>query len=138
MPDWDIALDLDSALSEWASDIVGDVEDGVRATAPVSNKTEGDHFVDSIEARSTGEGVDVESSIIGKFLVEGTPEHEIPSTPKPPGTALRFESGGEAYFRQQVHHPGTGPHDFLERAIDAIGPEITERLGDKIGRQWES
>lgn len=38
--------------------------------------------------------------------------------------ALRFEIQGKEIFAKQVHHPGTKPNYFMERAVDRVARSI--------------
>lgn len=149
-------MDLEGDLARWAAQEAGAWQSAVQATAPVGDGEGGGHFADSIDSQPTAVGVDVESSLIGRFLVQGTREHdiwadhELGSTreganrnnrrPLSPNTLgfLRFNGKNGLTFAHMVHHPGTGPHDFLERAIDSEGPPSADRLGDFIAADWSS
>ncbi|MFF2612378.1 hypothetical protein [Kitasatospora sp. NPDC058046] len=49
-----------------------------------------------------------------RYVIEGTRPHIIrPRRAK----ALRFEVGGRTVFAKVVHHPGTKPNPFLQRAL---------------------
>lgn len=60
-----------------------------------------------------------------KYVIEGTPDHDIkPGT----GTILHWQRAGTHYYRRWVHHPGTAPNNFPDRAIQAVQPEIRTTL----------
>ena len=75
----------------------------------------------------------------GIFVREGTKPHEIrPRDVK----ALHFFIGGREVFVMKVHHPGTKPNDYPQRAYEKVSGEIddtvskinqmtAERLGGK-------
>lgn len=64
----------------------------------------------------------------GRFLIEGTRPHVIRGNP------LRFMGrGGGVVFATIVHHPGTKPNDFAERAARAAVSPFARLLGNVFG-----
>lgn len=50
------------------------------------------------------------------YVIYGTVPHVIRPVR---ARALRFLSGGKIVFARKVDHPGTKPHDFMTRALNA-------------------
>ena len=48
--------------------------------------------------------------------------------------ALRFEIGGEVFFRKKVHIPAQAPRQFLEPALQEMRPQITSELQAALNR----
>lgn len=65
-------------------------------------------------------------SPLSTWIIYGTAPHPIEPVR---ASALRFEvADGTIVFAKHVDHPGTQPNDFVQRAVDAALPEITDRL----------
>ena len=71
---------------------------------------------------SNGEGVVGVAASYGRVVVEGSAPHEIRAAN---GGVLSFMVAGKRVFTPIVHHPGTKPNPFLEKA--------TEKAQSKIG-----
>jgi hypothetical protein len=75
---------------------------------------------------------DLESSISNRapyflYFIEGTSPHQI----RPRfASVLRFQSGSGAVFTRLVNHPGTKPHDLLQRVKEEVEAEIPRFFGD--------
>lgn len=54
------------------------------------------------------------SAKYARFIDSGTRPHVIAARN---GEFLRFVKNGSVYFRRFVHHPGTAPRPFIDRAI---------------------
>lgn len=67
------------------------------------------------------------------FVNDGTMPHDIEASP---GKMLRFVVAGSVVFRKRVHHPGTRPTLFFERAVnksfDQAEAELPQRLETPI------
>ena len=46
--------------------------------------------------------------------------------------ALRFEIGGQVFFRRKVHIPQQEPRPFLQPALDDMKARITDKLGEAL------
>lgn len=51
------------------------------------------------------------------YILRGTPPHLIRAIQNRPNATLRFMAGGQVAFAKVVHHPGTQPNNFIERAL---------------------
>jgi len=83
----------------------------------------------SIAERSAGlEGEVTVGASYGVFVASGTRPHLIRPVR---ARALRFVVDGEVVFSTLVHHPGTKPNPFVQRAADcvqAMMPEIFDAV----------
>lgn len=60
-----------------------------------------------------------------KFVIHGTRPHIIlPRVAK----VLRFEVADRIVFAKRVHHPGTQPNPFGERALQAAEPDFRDTM----------
>ena len=76
----------------------------------------GDQVLEITQNAKTKRGVSY-----GIFVREGTKPHEIrPRDVK----ALHFFIGGREVFVMKVHHPGTKPNDYPQRAYEKVSGEI--------------
>ena len=55
------------------------------------------------------------------YVNNGTRPHVI--RPRRAGGTLRFRVGGMTVYAREVHHPGTSPRPFLDRALREISAE---------------
>lgn len=76
---------------------------------------------------SNGEGVVGVGASYGKFVVEGTAPHEIRA---PEGGVLAFMVAGKRVFTPIVHHPGTKPNPFMQKATDQARCKVYETFAD--------
>lgn len=64
------------------------------------------------------------------FVIKGTADHDIFPVN---GTVLHFfASSGEEVYAQSVHHPGSAPNAFHERAWDGVKDDITLLFGQSL------
>ncbi len=105
----------------------------MRAQAPVGPGPTGGRFAGSISGTSADTDNGVEISVgsdsakpKATWIIDGTSAHIIrPVNAK----ALRWEmAGGDVVFAREVHHPGTSPNPFQEKAVDEINALLQERL----------
>jgi len=85
---------------------------------------------DSIRVKNMGDHIVIgpEGVDYGVYVEYGTPPHDIrPRT----GKALKFEINGKTVFASVVHHPGTKPNPFAERAAQNFLDRLTEKVADK-------
>lgn len=61
------------------------------------------------------------------FVVYGTAPHEIRPVN---GKVLAFEVGGKMIFTALVHHPGTKPNPFLQRAAEDARSKAEETFAE--------
>jgi hypothetical protein len=76
---------------------------------------------------SDGEGIVAVAASYGKFLVEGTAPHEIRA---PDGGVLSFMVAGKRVFTPIVHHPGTKPNPFMQKAVDEARSKVDETFAE--------
>ena len=75
---------------------------------------------------------DLESAISNRapyflYFIEGTGPHQI----RPRfASALHFQSGSDVIFTRLVNHPGTKPHDLLQRVKEDAEAEIPRFFGE--------
>lgn len=62
------------------------------------------------------------------WIIEGTSAHEIVAVRA--GTLMFYATSGGIMFRRIVHHPGTQPNPFYERALPPIR-EFEDRIVDE-------
>jgi hypothetical protein len=62
-----------------------------------------------------------------KFVVEGTAPHEIRA---PDGGVLSFMVAGKRIFTPIVHHPGTKPNPFMQKAVDEARSKVDETFAE--------
>ena len=63
----------------------------------------------------------------GKFVVEGTAPHEIHA---PIGKVLSFVVAGNRVFTPIVHHPGTKPNPFMDKAVEEARGKVDETFAN--------
>jgi len=100
------------------------------------------------QTRVTSQGVKSTIYVRGKhafllpYIVHGTEDHDIPKggalVQMAKGYPLRFfwengPRGPDIYYFWSVHHPGTAPNDFVQRAIDERWPDAKKAL-QQVGR----
>ncbi len=76
---------------------------------------------------SDGEGIIGVGASYGKFVVEGTAPHEIQSAN---GGVLAFMVAGKQVFTPIVHHPGTKPNPFIQKAVDKAQGKVEETFAE--------
>lgn len=91
-------------------------------------------------ARNTANGATGSVSVTAGhagYVLDGTPPHHIVSRSVGVGGVLRWEAGGQTFFRRGVYHPGTKPQDYLYRATDeaqGVMNRDADRAVDKLVR----
>ena len=65
-----------------------------------------------------------------KFVVEGTAPHEIRLVN---GGVLAFEVAGKMVFTSLVHHPGTKPNTWMDKAA----AETESQVGVVAAEEWQ-
>lgn len=102
------------------------LETELRATSPVDTGTM------QSETRVFPRGPYVVEAVVAtpyaSFVRDGTRAHVIEA--RPPRKALRWESGGEVFYRRRVNHPGTQPNDWY---VDATG-RMAEFAEEEFGK----
>lgn len=125
------------------------IADAVRQYVPVAKNAEGStrapgtaaaSLVGASEPTSAGVRLTVTSDDpVVRYLLEGTPQHLIPLSPKPPGTALHFiGADGSDVFRRQVLHPGTPITRFDLAAQPEIQQIVDGAVNTALAQVWGS
>jgi hypothetical protein len=78
---------------------------------------------------SGSEGIVRFGASYGKFVVEGTMPHEICASI---GGVLSFVVSGKRVFTSIVHHPGTKPNLFMQKAVD----EAMGKVDETFAKLW--
>jgi hypothetical protein len=73
------------------------------------------------------EGIIGVAASYAKFVVEGTVPHEIRAAN---GGVLSFMVAGKQVFTPIVHHPGTKPNPFLQRATEEAQSKVDETFAE--------
>ena len=76
---------------------------------------------------TSDEGIVGVAASYGKFVVEGTAPHEIRPTN---GEVLSFIVGGKHVFTPIVHHPGTKPNPFLQKATEKAKSKVEKTFAE--------
>jgi HK97 gp10 family phage protein len=76
---------------------------------------------------SNGEGVIGVAASYAKFVVEGTAPHEIRAAN---GGLLSFLVAGKHIFTPIVHHPGTKPNPFLQKATEKARSKVDQTFAE--------
>lgn len=63
------------------------------------------------------------------YVVKGTAPHEIRPVN---ASVLAFEVGGKMVFTPLVHHPGTKPNPFMQRAVE----DARSKVDDVFAEVW--
>ena len=119
---------LGVSIPSLGADLVHAVTDqaylAMRVRAPVKTG----ELRDSITKRSVGlHGEVTVGAPHGVFVALGTRPHLIMPVR---ARALRFEAGGRIVFTKLVHHPGTRPNPFVQRAADIVQGLIPDIFQD--------
>jgi hypothetical protein len=61
------------------------------------------------------------------YVVKGTAPHEIRPIN---ASVLAFEVGGKMVFTPLVHHPGTKPNPFMQRAVEEARSKVDEAFAE--------
>ncbi len=107
------------ALVRWA-DVVGPMmRELARAEAPVGSGPGAGRLRQQLRYERRTTGAEVQVKVVGGapytgFVIHGTSPHVI--VPRN-AMALRFQSHGQTVFATLVHHPGTKPNPFGQRAL---------------------
>lgn len=111
------------AAESWVAQVEPLGESALRATAPVSQGKNGGMLRKSIRG---GHAISAASAVITyvavdyvRFVIDGTVAHDI----RPRNKRALFWEGAE-HPVGLVHHPGTKPNDFVERALAPLEPEV--------------
>ena len=110
---------------------VMEVERYIESQAAVHHKTGA--LVDSVYKAKQSSGAwlvghDLQRAPHSEFVLWGTKAHVIRPRNK---KFLRWASGGKFHFSKEVHHPGTKPDNYINRAA-ALTPAIFARHVDLL------
>lgn len=118
-----------------AEETAPEVEETIKAFTPVATGASRDsiHVTTSL-----GRGRGARLSVYGKdtlqYVIKGTPPHVIHASA---GKTLSFvDSSGTLRFTREVHHPGSQPNNFVDRAWDVMGPKLSRAIRERGLRMW--
>lgn len=123
-------------IAQWSAEMQPLIRDALKRQAPVNKSTDPQvrpgRLRDSIrsEDKTTAANTTVTfySTVpYAKYVISGTKEHDIEVKA---ARWLHWQSHGVDYFRKKVHHPGTAPNDFPERALRPLESTIQRRLNE--------
>lgn len=128
------AFSFTSASSRWAAVVGPAVQDALKRAAPVGKGAGAGRLRDSIryEHRVGGGSARLTftaNTPYARFVLHGTGPHII--RPRK-ARALRWQGSGGTRFARVVHHPGTKPNPFPERAIRPLLPLIQRRYREIV------
>lgn len=133
------AFDMEIALDAWADEVRPLIVAALKAWAPVAaNGDDRGRLRNSISSTAEIAGETVTLTFTADvpyagYVVDGTAAHDIrPSTKK----ALFWP--GAAHPVGLVHHPGTRPNNFAERAIVPLLSAIQARLAAALEDQLDA
>lgn len=127
-----------NGIAQWSAEMQPLIREALKKEAPVNKSTDRrvrpGRLRDSIrsEDKTTGTGTTVTFLThvpYGKYVIEGTRPHDIEVKA---ARALYWEERGIGHFAKRVHHPGTAPNDFPERACRPLETVIQRRLAEII------
>jgi hypothetical protein len=133
------AFDMEIALDAWADEVRPLIVAALKAAAPVAaNGDDQGRLRNSISSTAEIAGETVTLTFTADvpyagYVVDGTAAHDIrPSTKK----ALFW--AGAAHPVGLVHHPGTRPNNFAERAIVPLLSAIQARLEAAVADELDA
>lgn len=121
------------AARTWADEIEPIVAGALKAAAPVGNGPTAGRLRDSISNRRTGSVIVQFTTGVpyATYVMRGTRPHTIaPRNAK----ALYWSDSGGSHFARLVHHPGTKPNPFVEKAVRPLMPLLAEKLAATVQR----
>jgi hypothetical protein len=127
------------ASSQWANQVESLVKDRLRQAAPVGQGPGAGRLRDSIKSERVLGAATVVLTFTAHvpyagFVLEGTGPHDI----RPRNAqALHWTGPNGSMFARLVHHPGTRPNPFPERAIRPLEPAIQAALRHAISAQLQ-
>lgn len=128
------------AIAAWERDVGPALLAEIKRRAPVSATENGGRLRDSIQMsrRSSLGGVEARftsSAPYARFVEEGTGPHRI--EPRQ-ALALHWSSKGQDMFARSVNHPGTKANPFVQAAITALMPMMTQKLRQHTEEEFKS
>jgi hypothetical protein len=127
------------ASSQWANQVESLVKDRLRQTAPVGQGPGAGRLKDSIKSERVLGAATVVLTFTANvpyagYVLEGTGPHDI----RPRNAQVLHWTGPSGpVFARLVHHPGTRPNPFPERAIRPLEPAIQAALRLAIAAQLQ-
>jgi len=118
-----------AVLTKWA-DLVGpEMREALKDKAPVGQGAGAGRLRDSIryERETFGGGLTMRWTAnvpYARYVIDGTAPHEI----RPVAARALHWGGKPGVFAKVVHHPGTQPNDFPEKALAPLEPIIQKEL----------
>ncbi|MHA6764682.1 HK97-gp10 family putative phage morphogenesis protein [Streptacidiphilus sp. PAMC 29251] len=127
------------AAARWAEQVEPLVKDRLRQAAPVGKGPGAGRLKDSIRSERVAGAASVVLTFTANvpyagFVLSGTAPHDI----RPRNAqALRWDGPGGPMFARVVHHPGTRPDPFPERAIRPLEAVIQAAMRSAITAQLQ-
>jgi hypothetical protein len=128
------------ASAQWANQVESLVKERLRQAAPVGKGPGAGRLKDSIKSERVAGAASVVLTFTANvpyagFVLEGTAPHDI----RPRNAqALHWTGPGGPVFARVVHHPGTRPDPFPERAIRPLEGVIQAELRSAIAAQLQA
>jgi hypothetical protein len=125
----------EKVATKWAYESGEVLKEAIKYAAPVGKKPDSGRLRDSIDFKpkvsTRSATVEFYSRVpyVG-YVIEGTPSHVI--RPRREGGMLRWESGGEVFYRRVVNHPGAKANPFPERAVKPLIPLVGRKMRNLI------
>lgn len=126
-----------AAAARWFDHVEPLVKDRLRQAAPVGKGAGAGRLRDSIRSERVVSATSVVLTFTANvpyagFVLDGTAPHDI----RPRNAQVLHWTGPEGgVFARLVHHPGTRPNPFPERAIRPLEDVIATRLRAAIAAQ---
>jgi len=125
------AFNVQAALSKWASFAGPEGRAALKSKCPVdaAGGPGAGRMRDSITSTSDtftgGMTITYTANVpYAKYVINGTAPHDI----YPKAARALHWGGASGPFASVVHHPGTRPNDFVERALVPLEPILQEEL----------
>ena len=131
-------LNVIKAITKWEAEVAPALLAEIKRRAPVSEQG-GGRLRDSISLsrRSTGQGLEarvLSSAPYARYVEFGTSPHII----EPRNTlALHWTSKGNNAFAARVNHPGNKANPFVQQAISALMPMMTQKLRENVQGEFK-
>lgn len=134
----DYLRNLEAAANESMAEALQSAEDAARLAVHAQTKQHSgdlDRLLVHVQL-SAFRGKVFNTAPYAGYIDEGTKPHTIRAVN---ARCLRFESGGQIYFRRQVNHPGTAPRPFVALAQAAGQMALRDglqRRADKLAADF--
>lgn len=131
------SMDWRRAAAAWADAVEPLALSALRREAPVGQGPGAGRLRDSIRSRRSLDAAQVVLTFTASvpytpFVLNGTSPHTI--RPRR-AAALRWDGPDGPVFAREVHHPGTRPNQFPQRALRPLSAAIQARLEAALAEQ---